>query len=59
MDSNVINGVLRAMVPAAVAWIVASGWLSPDDAATVVGAGVTVLTVLAASVWSVKSNTKK
>jgi membrane protein DedA with SNARE-associated domain len=56
MDSNVVGGVLRALVPAAVAYIVGRGWLSAEDATSLVGALVAAGTAIAAALWSVKTN---
>ena len=56
MDSNIIGGILRAIVPAAVAFIVGKGWLSAADAGNLVGALVAAATAVAAAMWSVKTN---
>ena len=54
MSMNVINGVLRAVLPAAIAYVVGKGWLSSSSAADVSAA---VIALLSAG-WSVQSNTK-
>lgn len=58
MDANVLGGILRALVPAAVAFVVGKGWLSPEDATTTIGALVAAATAIAAALWSVKTNKK-
>lgn len=55
MDFNVIAGVLRAVLPAAFAYAVGSGWLPAGDYGTLTAAIVAV----GASIWSIKSNTPK
>lgn len=50
-DGNYIAGVMRAIVPAIVAWLVGRGYISPDAAGDVVAAVVAI----AAAVWSVVS----
>jgi len=52
MDINIINGVLRAIIPAALAYAVGKGWLSQSSVADVTAAIIT----LVSAVWSVKSN---
>lgn len=55
MDINVINGVLRALVPAALAYAVGKGWLSQSQVADITAA----LLTLVAAAWSVKTNYNK
>lgn len=55
MDSNTlntINGVVRAVVPAALAYAVAKGWISSSSVADITAAFVAV----AAAIWSILSN---
>lgn len=52
MDLNSINGVLRALVPAALAFFVGKGWI----AAGTVGDITAAVIAIAAAVWSIKSN---
>lgn len=54
MDMNSINGVLRAVVPALLAYAVGNGWIS----AGAVGDITTAVVAVAAAVWSVFSNKK-
>jgi hypothetical protein len=51
-DMNVISGILRAIVPAIIAYAVGKGWLSQSSAADVTAA----IIALASAGWSVKSN---
>lgn len=53
MGTDQFTGILRAIVPALVAYIAGKGWM-PADAATNAGAGL--ITILAA-IWSWKTNT--
>jgi hypothetical protein len=53
MGTDQFTGILRAIVPAVVAYVAGKGWL-PADTASNVGAGI--ITVLAA-MWSWKTNT--
>ncbi len=55
MDINTINGVLRAIVPAALAYAVGKGWISQSQVADI----TTAVLTLAAAAWSVKTNYKK
>lgn len=55
MDFNVIAGVLRAVLPAAFAYAVGSGWLPAGDYGTVTAA----IVALGASIWSIKTNVSK
>ena len=52
MDMNVIAGIVRAVVPAVVAYLVGKGYLSSSSAADV---GAAIIAILSAG-WSVKSN---
>lgn len=54
MDMNVVAGVVRAIVPALVAYLVGKGWLTQSSAADVSAA----IIALFAAGWSVKSNVK-
>lgn len=54
MDMNMINGVIRAVVPAALAYAVGKGWIS----AGAVGEITSAVVAVAAAVWSVVSNKK-
>lgn len=53
MDWNIINGVLRAVVPAALAYAVGKGWITQSQVGDITAAILT----LAAAGWSVASNT--
>lgn len=52
MTVNQFNGILRAVVPGAVAYAVGRGWLNVGSAADV---GAAIIT-LAMAAWSVVSN---
>lgn len=54
-DFNVIAGVLRAVLPAGIAYAVGKGILPAADYSGVIAAIVT----LGAALWSVKSNVPK
>ena len=57
MDMNTVNGVIRAVVPAALAYAVGKGWVSSSSVADITAA---VLAVAAAgwSVWTNSGTTK-
>lgn len=55
MDYNTINGVLRAIVPAALAYAVAKGWLDKAQVNDLTAAIVTI----AMAMWSVHTNKPK
>lgn len=52
MNSDQLGGILRAIMPAAIAYAVAKGWVSASSAADVGAALVT----LAMAVWSIYTN---
>lgn len=52
MNSNQIGGIIRAVVPAILAYGVARGWLSQSVVADVTTAAITI----AAAIWSVYTN---
>jgi hypothetical protein len=52
MGTDQFTGILRAVIPAAAAYLAGRGWV-PADTATSIGAGV--ITILAA-IWSWKTN---
>jgi len=52
MDLNTINGVIRAVAPAALAYAVGRGWLPAGSVADITAA----IVAIAAALWSVKSN---
>ena len=54
MDLNVLNGILRAVIPAALAFAVGKGWISQSQVADITAAVIT----LAAAGWSVATNVK-
>ncbi len=55
MDTNIVMGVLRAVVPGIVAYAVGRGWISSSSAGEI---GAAVIT-LGAAAWSVYSNLDK
>ncbi len=52
MDWNVVNGVLRAIVPALLAYAVGKGWLAQAQ----VGDITTAVVTLVAAAWSIYTN---
>lgn len=52
LSQNQFMGILRAVVPAAVAYLVAKGWVTESNAADV---GAAIVTIGSAA-WSVVSN---
>lgn len=52
MDLNMINGVLRAILPALVAYVVGKGWIPAGSAGDISAA----VMALAAAMWSVHTN---
>lgn len=55
MDLNSINGVVRALVPAILAYAVGKGWIAETSVADLTAGVVAVV----AAVWSVISNRPK
>jgi hypothetical protein len=54
MTLNQINGIIRAVIPALLAYFVASGKLPDSTVPDITAAAVTI----AAAIWSVYSNRK-
>ncbi len=54
MNWNVINGVLRALLPAAFAFAVGKGWIGQSQVADLTAAVI----ALAAGAWSIYTNLK-
>jgi hypothetical protein len=52
--ANIVNGIIRSVVPAAIAFAVGRGVLPAGDYAGVIAAA----TALVSALWSVRSNTK-
>ncbi len=52
MNANQISGILRAIVPAALAWAVAKDWINQNTVTDVTAAVVTI----GAAAWSVYTN---
>lgn len=52
MDLNAFNGILRAVLPAAMAYIVGKGWIPAGSVADV----STAIVAVAAAAWSVTTN---
>lgn len=52
MDLNTINGVIRAIVPAILAYVVGKGWISAGSAGDI----TTAVVAIAAAIWSVRTN---
>jgi hypothetical protein len=55
LDANQINGVVRAVLPAILAYAVAKGWITQSSVGDVSAAVVAV----AMAAWSVASNKTK
>ena len=55
MDGNLIAGVVRAVVPALLAYAVGKGWIGAGAVADITAAA----TAIVAAVWSVISNKPK
>lgn len=53
MDSNVINGVIRAVVPAIIAYLVGKGTIPAADYGPLL-AGLTATVAAAWSIWAKK-----
>lgn len=53
MDINLINGVLRAVIPAVVAYLVGKGTIPAADYGPLI-AGITAVSAAAWSIWSKK-----
>lgn len=53
MNANVITGVLRAVLPAALAYAVGKGWITSGETGDI----TTAIVTLAAAGWSVLTNT--
>ncbi len=49
---NIINGVLRAIAPAALAYAVGKGWISESSTGDIMAA----ITAIGAAAWSVATN---
>ena len=52
MTLNQLNGILRAILPAALAYAVGKGWVGEGQAADI----TTAVLAIAAAVWSFTSN---
>jgi hypothetical protein len=52
MNSDMIGGIIRAIVPASIAYLIGKGTLPAGDYSAV----VTGLVALVTAVWSVRSN---
>lgn len=55
MDSNSIAGVIRAIVPAVLAYAVGKGWIGETSVTDITAACVAI----ASAVWSILSNRPK
>lgn len=56
MDMNTINGILRAIIPALVAFAAGKGWISASGATAISDAVVAAAAAVLAAGWSVKTN---
>lgn len=52
MDLNTINGILRALVPAVLAYAVGKGWITQGSVGDIMAA----VLAIASAAWSVKTN---
>ncbi len=55
MNANQIGGIMRAVVPAILAYAVAKGWLTDSQVADITAAVIT----LVAAAWSIHTNMEK
>lgn len=55
MDINSVNGVVRAIVPAVLAYCVGKGWIAETTVVDITAAAVAVV----AAIWSLVSNKPK
>ncbi len=55
MDINSVNGVVRAIVPAVLAYCVGKGWIAETTVADITAAAIAVV----AAIWSLVSNKPK
>ena len=55
MDINVINGIIRAVAPAVIAYLAGKGIIPASDYGDLIAA----ISALAAAVWSVRSKKPK
>lgn len=53
MNQDQVTGILRAIIPAIIAYVVAKGWISASSAADIGAGAITIL----AAIWSVWNNT--
>lgn len=54
MDLNTLNGIVRAVLPAALAYAVGKGWITQNMVGEITAAIVTLIS----AAWSVQSNKK-
>lgn len=54
MDLNTLNGIIRAIVPAGLAYAVGKGWITQSQVGDLTTAVVTII----AALWSIQSNRK-
>ena len=52
MDLNMINGVIRAILPAILAFVAGKGWIAQGDVGDITAA----VLAIAAAAWSVHTN---
>jgi hypothetical protein len=56
MNTNQINGILRAVIPAAIAFCVGKGWVPAAVQDSLGGDIIAILTPVIAAGWSVQTN---
>lgn len=56
MDMNTVNGIIRALVPAIVAFAAGKGWISGSGAAGITDTIVAAISAVLAAGWSIKTN---
>ena len=56
MDTNVVNGILRAVVPAVLTWMAAKGYIQQAGIPDIAAALLAAISAVGAAIWSVKSN---
>lgn len=57
LNQSQVMGILRAVVPAAIAYAVGRGWIPSADSAGITNAILTLATAFGAAVWSSAAHT--
>lgn len=56
MNQDQITGIIRAVVPPAVTWLAAKGYLSAGSTDSIVSALIAIVAAVGAAGWSVHNN---